>query len=119
MNYLRQRRASSASLVSSSSVGVREGTPLVSTSILLTQATAAVGTRERPGHVLGFAGFDAGIDIGIAAMRRFLLAHCLDVGQIAQDGRDALHVGHEAHVIVPLVVDAERLDAAGDLVLRD
>ena len=86
------------------------------------EAAAAVGANVGPGDMLCLAGLHL-IQDGVIPVMRFgffaipAASDGFHIGQGRQHRRDPLHVLNEAHVIVPLVVDLERLDAARGFML--
>src|SRR5688500_13498443 len=80
------------------------------------EAATAVRSFSGPCHMLRLAFLRT--DMRVAAMRAIGTFERTFRRNVREYGRDLLHILAETHVIVPLVIDAERLDAACNRMLR-
>ena len=83
-----------------------------------TEAAPAVRTLDRPHDVLGLTGVS--LDFGVATMRivKARLAARAVRWNSSQNGSHAFHGFGKSHVIVPVIANGKRFDAASDRMLR-
>ncbi len=82
------------------------------------EAAAAIGAHAGPGDGLRLLFFEhLALHIGVAVVRAFAAIHGLGRGDGGENGSDPLQARAEAHVEIPFVSRAERVDAVADRVL--
>ena len=78
------------------------------------ESTATVLVFRNPHHMLEVAASNGCAGIGRGIVMVVLFGNYIEWRNGGEDRRDALHALAEAHIEIPLVVDAERFDSVGD-----